>query len=77
MIPHGTFIKDLQLWPGWMDMFVVPQDSVALDRAIDDVTMAMRTMRGLRARPEEQLRRDHAGSVRAGHQQFHLVARVL
>src|SRR5881397_122412 len=48
MIPHGTFIKDLQYWPGWMDMFVVPQDSVPLDRAIDDVTMAMRTMRGLR-----------------------------
>jgi len=48
MIPHGTFLKDLQYWPGWMDMFVVPQDSVSLDRAIDDVTMAMRTMRGLR-----------------------------
>ncbi len=48
MIPHGTFRKDLQYWPGWMSMFVVPQDSVSLDRAIDDVTMAMRTMRGLR-----------------------------
>ncbi len=48
MIPHGTFLKDLQFWPGWMDMFVVPQDSVSLERAIDDVTMAMRTMRGLR-----------------------------
>jgi len=31
-----------------MDMFVVPQDTVPLDRAIDDVTMALRTMRGLR-----------------------------
>ena len=48
MIPHGTFQKDLQYWPGWMDMFVVPQDSVRTERAIDDVTMAMRTMRGLR-----------------------------
>jgi putative ABC transport system permease protein len=48
MIPHGTFMKDLTYWPGWMDMFVVPQDSVSLERAIDDVTMAMRTMRGLR-----------------------------
>ncbi len=48
MIPHGTFLKDMQFWPGWMDMFVVPQDSVSLDRAIDDVTMALRTMRGLR-----------------------------
>ena len=48
MIPHGTFQKDLQYWPGWMDMFVVPQDSVTLERAIDDVTVAMRSMRGLR-----------------------------
>src|SRR5438034_4250688 len=48
MIPHGTFMKDLQYWRGWMDMFVVPQDSVSLERAMDDVTMALRTMRGLR-----------------------------
>ncbi len=48
MIPHGTFQKDLQYWHGWMSMFVVPQDSVSTERAIDDVTMAMRTMRGLR-----------------------------
>jgi putative ABC transport system permease protein len=47
-IPHGTFVKDVNYWPGWMDMFVVPQDSVSIERAIDDVTMAMRTMRGLR-----------------------------
>src|SRR5207244_13614658 len=48
MIAHGTFTKDLQYWRGWMDMFVVPQDSVSLERAMDDVTMALRTMRGLR-----------------------------
>src|SRR6266568_871904 len=48
MIPHGTFAKELQYWRGWMDMFVVPQDSVSLERAMDDVTMALRTMRGLR-----------------------------
>src|SRR2546428_9079748 len=48
MMPHGTFQKDLRYWHGWMDMFVVPQDSVSTERAIDDVTMAMRTMRGLR-----------------------------
>src|SRR2546426_10423692 len=42
LIPHGTFIKDLPYFPGWMDMFVVPQDSVSVERAIDDVTMAMR-----------------------------------
>jgi putative ABC transport system permease protein len=48
MMPHGTFQKDLKYWPGWMDMFVVPQDSVPVERAIDEVTMALRTMRGLR-----------------------------
>ena len=48
MMPHGTFRKDLQYWPGWMDMFVVPEDSVSLERAMDDVTIAMREMRGLR-----------------------------
>lgn len=48
MIPHGSLIKDLPYFPGWMDMFVVPEDSVPVDRAIDDVTMAMRYMRGLR-----------------------------
>jgi putative ABC transport system permease protein len=48
MIPHGTLIKDLQYFPGWMDMFVVPEDSVSVERAIDDVTMALRFMRGLR-----------------------------
>ena len=48
MIPHGTFIKDLPYWPGWMDMFVVPEDSVSLERAMDDVTIALRSMRGLR-----------------------------
>src|SRR6267142_2785917 len=48
MIPHGTFRKDLTYWPGWMDMFVVPEDSVSLERAMDDVTIALRSMRGLR-----------------------------
>src|SRR5256712_11565775 len=55
MIPHGTFMKDLQYWRGWMDMFVVPQDSVSLERAMDDVTMALRTMRGLPAGPRYHL----------------------
>src|SRR5712691_6395289 len=48
MIPHGTFTKDLPYFPGWMDMFVVPRDTVSVERAIDDVTMAMREKRGLR-----------------------------
>ncbi|HEX4628795.1 MAG TPA: ABC transporter permease, partial [Gemmatimonadales bacterium] len=48
MIPHGTFVKDLPYFHGWMDMFVVPADSVSTERAIDDVTMTLRTVRGLR-----------------------------
>ena len=48
MIPHETFIKDLPYFRGWMDMFVVPEDTVSVERAIDDVTLAMRAMRGLR-----------------------------
>jgi putative ABC transport system permease protein len=48
MIPHGSLVKDLPYFPGWMDMFVVPEDTVSVDHAIDDVTMAMRAMRKLR-----------------------------
>src|SRR5437773_11593515 len=48
IIPHVTFMKDLQYWRGWLDMFVVPQASVSLDRAMADVSMALRTMRALR-----------------------------
>jgi putative ABC transport system permease protein len=47
-MPHGTMIKDLPYFRGWMDMFVVPEDSVSVERAIDDVTVAMREMRKLR-----------------------------
>ncbi|SRR5258705_329612 len=47
-IPYGTLVKNVPYWQGWMDFFVAPEDSVAIQDAIDDVTMAMRTMRGLR-----------------------------
>src|SRR5690349_7192567 len=48
MIPHGTFVKDLPYFHGWVDMFVVPAGWRSTERAIDDVTIALRTMRGLR-----------------------------
>ena len=32
-VPHGTMIKDLPYFRGWMDMFVVPEDSVTVERA--------------------------------------------
>jgi len=47
-IPYGTLVKNVPYWQGWMDYFVAPEDSVPVERAIDDVTMALRTMRGLR-----------------------------
>jgi len=47
-IPYGTLTKNIPYWQGWMDFFVAPEDSVGIQDAIDDVTMTMRTMRGLR-----------------------------
>ena len=47
-IPYGTLVKNLPYWQGWMDFFVAPEDTVPQQRAIDDVTMALRSMRGLR-----------------------------
>ena len=47
-IPYGTLVKNVPYWQGWMDFFVAPEDSVTIQDAIDDVTMTMRTMRGLR-----------------------------
>ncbi|HXO85174.1 MAG TPA: ABC transporter permease [Gemmatimonadales bacterium] len=47
-IPYGTLVKNLPYWQGWMDFFVSPEDTVPQQRAIDDVTMALRSMRGLR-----------------------------
>ena len=48
MIPYGTLIKHVPYWQGWMDFFVTPADSVSVPRAIDDVTVTMRAIRGLR-----------------------------
>jgi putative ABC transport system permease protein len=47
-IPYGTLIKHVPYWPGWLDFFVAPEDTVPIQRAIDDVTVALRSMRGLR-----------------------------
>jgi putative ABC transport system permease protein len=77
MIPHGTFQKDLQYWPGWMDMFVVPQDSVSLERAMDDVTMALRTMRGLRPGQKNNFDAVSQDVYVQAVNSFTLVARVL
>jgi len=47
-IPYGTLVKHVPYWEGWLDFLVAPEDTVSVQRAIDDVTIAMRTMRGLR-----------------------------
>jgi putative ABC transport system permease protein len=47
-IPYGTLVKHVPYWPGWLDLLVAPEDSVTVQRAIDDVTVALRSMRGLR-----------------------------
>jgi putative ABC transport system permease protein len=48
IVPYGTLVKFVPYWRGWMDFFVAPVDTVDVHRAIDDVTMTMRSMRGLR-----------------------------
>ncbi|MEX2157010.1 MAG: ABC transporter permease [Gemmatimonadales bacterium] len=47
-IPYGTLVKYVPYWQGWLDFFVAPEDSVPIQNAIDDVTIALRAMRGLR-----------------------------
>jgi putative ABC transport system permease protein len=47
-IPYGTLVKYVPYWQGWMDLFVTPAENVSVPRAIDDVTVALRAMRGLR-----------------------------
>src|SRR2546428_11045897 len=41
-IPHRTFMKDLQYWRGWIDMFVGPPDPASPERALDAATIAPR-----------------------------------
>jgi len=48
VIPHKTFEKYVPYWRGWMDFLVSPDTSVTVQDAIDDVTAALRGMRGLR-----------------------------
>jgi len=48
LIPHGTLVKYVPFWQGWLDFFVAPEDTVSVQDAIDHVTIALRTARGLR-----------------------------
>jgi putative ABC transport system permease protein len=47
-IPHTTFRKVAEYWPGRMEIAVVPTESATIWEAQDQVTAAMRSQRGLR-----------------------------
>jgi len=46
-MPHTTFIKVANYWPGWMEIAVVPTESATVAEAQDQVTAALRSRRGL------------------------------
>lgn len=52
VIPHSTFDKHVPHWRGWMDFLVLPKTDVTVADAIENVTAAMRSMRGLRPAEE-------------------------
>jgi len=52
IMPHTTLNKYIKPQRGWMRFAVAARDSVTVADAIDDVTVAMRTMRGLRPAEE-------------------------
>jgi putative ABC transport system permease protein len=53
-IPHTTFRKVAEYWPGRMEIAVVPTESATIAEAQDEVTAAMRSRRGLLVGGEEQ-----------------------
>jgi putative ABC transport system permease protein len=48
IIPHGTFDKRVPHYRGWMNFLVSPSPDLTVQDAIDDVTAALRSTRGLR-----------------------------
>jgi putative ABC transport system permease protein len=46
-IPHSTFRKVTEFWPGWMEIAVVPTELATVSQAQDQVTAALRSRRGL------------------------------
>jgi putative ABC transport system permease protein len=47
-MPHTTFMKVADYWKGWMDIAVIPTAEATVQEAMDQVTAALRTRRGLR-----------------------------
>jgi putative ABC transport system permease protein len=48
VIPHGTLVKHLRYWKGWMDLLVGPAPAATTAGAMEDVTEALRLRRRLR-----------------------------
>ena len=48
VIPHSTFNKHVPHWRGGLALMLAPPVDVTMSDAIDDVTAALRSMRGLR-----------------------------
>jgi putative ABC transport system permease protein len=46
-IPHTTFRKVTEFWPGWLEIAVVPTEAATVAEAQDQVTAALRSLRGL------------------------------
>jgi len=48
VVPHPTFDKYVPHWRGWMNFLVSPAPGATVADAIEDVTVTLRVMRGLR-----------------------------
>ena len=48
VIPHGTLVKHVRYWKGWMDLLVGPAPAATTASAMEDVTEALRLRRHLR-----------------------------
>jgi putative ABC transport system permease protein len=52
LIPHETLRRNFQYWHGFLMFLIKPVDGVSLEQAMDDVTGALRRVRGLRPSQE-------------------------
>ena len=48
-MPHTTFEKVADYWKGWMEIAVIPTETATVQEAQDEVTVALRVKRGLKA----------------------------
>ena len=46
-MPHTTFTKVAEFWPGWLEVAVIPTEAATVAEAQDEVTAALRSARSL------------------------------